>query len=58
MGAACDYLMGLGMDKVEKYEHELSKYLYEVRRKDGRCVWGVWGIRTGQRTPPPPPTNH
>lgn len=39
MGAACDYLMGLGMENVEKYEHELSKYLYEVRLA-GFCLCG------------------
>lgn len=30
MGAACDYLMNIGMDRIEAYEHKLSKYLYDV----------------------------
>jgi selenocysteine lyase/cysteine desulfurase len=45
MGAACDYLMEIGMEKVEQYEHQLSKYLYEVRC----CCWLTWwmgGVRT------------
>ena len=29
LGAAVDYLMSIGMDNVEKYEAELSKYLLE-----------------------------
>lgn len=30
MGAACDYLMGIGMDRVEAYEHQIGEYLYKV----------------------------
>jgi hypothetical protein len=33
LGAACDYLSNLGMDKVEKWEKELSDYLYEKLHK-------------------------
>ena len=29
LGAACDYLEGIGMDKLEAYEHELGAYLYD-----------------------------
>jgi cysteine desulfurase / selenocysteine lyase len=29
LGAAIDYLQGIGMDKIEAYEHELGIYLYE-----------------------------
>lgn len=29
LGAACDYLMDLGMQRVHEYEEELSTYLYE-----------------------------
>jgi cysteine desulfurase/selenocysteine lyase len=29
-GAACEYLMGIGMENVEKREHELAKKLYET----------------------------
>jgi len=29
LGAACDYLSGLGMAAVEAYEHELAAYLHE-----------------------------
>jgi len=33
MGAAIDYLSNIGMSRIEAYEHELTKYLYEVRGK-------------------------
>ena len=29
-GVACDYLLRIGMDRVEAYEQELSKYLWEA----------------------------
>ncbi len=29
LGAACDYLSGIGMDVVEHHELELGKYLYQ-----------------------------
>ncbi|MGB3491296.1 MAG: SufS family cysteine desulfurase [Elainellaceae cyanobacterium] len=29
LGAAVDYLMAIGMDKIEAYEHELTAYLFE-----------------------------
>ncbi len=35
MGAACDYLMGIGMERVAAHEHALAKYLYEVRFDGG-----------------------
>lgn len=38
LGAACDYLAGLGMDKVAAHERELGGYLYHKV-----CV--VWGGR-------------
>ena len=31
MGAAIDYLTNIGMSKIEAYELELTKYLYQVR---------------------------
>lgn len=41
MGAACDYLMSLGMDKVEAHEHELGKYLYEkLSEVEGVRIYG------------------
>lgn len=32
LGAACDYLTNIGMDKIEKYEDEIGGYLYEKVR--------------------------
>ncbi|MBX2866019.1 MAG: SufS family cysteine desulfurase [Leptolyngbyaceae cyanobacterium MAG.088] len=29
LGAAVDYLTGIGMDRIAQYEHELTRYLYE-----------------------------
>ncbi len=29
LGAACDYLSAIGMDKIHQYEMELGGYLYE-----------------------------
>jgi cysteine desulfurase/selenocysteine lyase len=29
LGAAVDYLSGLGMDRIARYEHELTAYLYQ-----------------------------
>lgn len=29
MGAACDYLSAIGMDKIHAYEKEIGGYLYE-----------------------------
>jgi cysteine desulfurase/selenocysteine lyase len=35
LGAACDYLMRLGMDNVHAYERELGDYLYTELAKVG-----------------------
>ena len=41
MGAACDYLMGVGMEKVEEHEHQLGKYLYErLSEVEGVRIYG------------------
>lgn len=41
MGAACDYLGRIGMDRVESYEHQLSKYLYErLSEVEGLRLYG------------------
>lgn len=40
LGAACDYLSGLGMEAVAAHERELGAYLYH---KVGGGVTGVWG---------------
>lgn len=29
LGAAVDYLMSIGMDRIAQYEHELTRYLYD-----------------------------
>lgn len=29
LGAAVDYLTGIGMDRIAQYEHELTRYLYD-----------------------------
>ena len=33
LGAAVDYLNTIGMDRIEAYEHELGKYLHQVRER-------------------------
>ena len=33
LGAACDYLMELGMDNVHAYEQEIGDYLYQEMSK-------------------------
>ena len=59
LGAACDYLSGLGMQRVHAYEQELGGYLYErVRRRCWAaaglllgcisCMWCVWQPRQGE----------
>uniref|UniRef100_A0A7S4PE84 cysteine desulfurase n=2 Tax=Guillardia theta TaxID=55529 RepID=A0A7S4PE84_GUITH len=30
LGAACQYLMDIGMDKIESYEHAITKHLWET----------------------------
>jgi len=41
LGAACDYLAGIGMDKVHEHEKLLSDYLYEKLHKvAGVTVYG------------------
>ena len=40
LGAAVDYLMDIGMDNVEKYEHELSKYLLDQLSEVADTVLG------------------
>ncbi|GMH36503.1 hypothetical protein BSKO_04371 [Bryopsis sp. KO-2023] len=41
LGAACDYLSGIGMDKVQSYEEEIGGYLYEkLSAVDGLRIYG------------------
>lgn len=41
LGAACDYLTKIGMDRVHAYENELGGYLYDALRSvDGVVVYG------------------
>ena len=41
LGAACDYLMRIGMDRVHAYENELAGCLYDALRSvDGVTVYG------------------
>ena len=52
LGAACDYLNDVGMDKLHAYEEELGGYLYDQVRSVARLVyvevdltkpcWGRW----------------
>jgi selenocysteine lyase/cysteine desulfurase len=37
LGAACDYLSGIGMGRVQEAEQQLGTYLYEQVR--GCCFW-------------------
>ena len=42
LGAACDYLTEIGMDKVQQYEHDLGEYLWkQVLWPGGRCGGGA-----------------
>ena len=46
LGAACDYLTQIGMDKVEAYEQELGGYLHQkLSAIDGVRVYGPSGHR-------------
>jgi cysteine desulfurase/selenocysteine lyase len=41
LGAACDYLTAIGMDRVHAYENELGGYLYDALKSvDGVTVYG------------------
>ncbi|GBG87775.1 hypothetical protein CBR_g45931 [Chara braunii] len=41
LGAACDYLMGIGMGKIHDYEVELSGYLYKkMAELEGMKIYG------------------
>lgn len=42
LGAACDYLSGLGMQRVAAHERELGAHLYERVRVRGLGWVGVW----------------
>jgi len=41
LGAACDYLSSIGMDKIHKYEAELGGYLYDKVRPNECHTVGV-----------------
>ncbi|CAM9296696.1 unnamed protein product [Chrysoparadoxa australica] len=41
LGAACDYLMGIGMDNVAAYEHKLASYLWQrISKVEGLTLYG------------------
>ena len=41
LGAACDYMMKIGMDRVHAYEVEIGGYLYdELSKVDGVTIYG------------------
>ena len=41
LGAACDYLQSIGMDKIQAFEEEIGGYLYErLTRVPGVKVYG------------------
>jgi len=41
LGAACDYMLRLGMDRIEAYERELSEYLWQaMSRVPGLRLYG------------------
>jgi cysteine desulfurase/selenocysteine lyase len=42
LGAACDYLSGIGMDKLERFEHEMGTYMYNelVKNIEGIEIYG------------------
>lgn len=41
LGAACDYLSAIGMDRVEEFEHELGAYLHhKLSQVDGVQIYG------------------
>jgi len=48
LGAACDYLMNIGMEKVEAYEHELAVYLHQkLSTIPGIRIYGPDPAETG-----------
>jgi len=49
LGAACDYLTDIGMDKVETYEHELAVYLHQkLSTIPGIRIYGPDPAKTGK----------
>jgi len=41
LGAACDYLTEIGMDKVQQYEHDLGEYLWkQMKTVEGLDMYG------------------
>jgi len=46
MGAAIDYFSYIGMSRIEAYEHERTRYLYEVRGK------GMVRLKEGSQSMP------
>jgi cysteine desulfurase/selenocysteine lyase len=50
LGAACDYLMKIGMDRVHAHEIELGTYLYQqLSEVDGVTVYGPTPKQGGGR---------
>jgi len=41
LGAAIDYLTGIGMENIEAYEHEMAQYLYDkLSQVEGVTIFG------------------
>ena len=50
LGAACDYLSAIGMERVESYEHELGAYLHaKLSTIDGIRIYGPDPTVAGNR---------
>ena len=49
LGAAIDYLMQIGMDRIAAYEHELLEYGTAALRTDSRAAHDRHGAGKGRR---------
>eukprot|EP00594_Rhizosolenia_setigera_P021137 CAMPEP_0178980004 /NCGR_PEP_ID=MMETSP0789-20121207/26222_1 /TAXON_ID=3005 /ORGANISM="Rhizosolenia setigera, Strain CCMP 1694" /LENGTH=270 /DNA_ID=CAMNT_0020670303 /DNA_START=803 /DNA_END=1616 /DNA_ORIENTATION=+ len=51
LGAACNYLMDIGMDRIHEYELEIGQYLYKrMSEVDGITILGPLSDKKGDRT--------
>lgn len=51
LGAACNYLMNIGMDRIHEYELEIGQYLYKrMSEVDGITILGPLSDKKGDRT--------
>ena len=58
LGAACDYLTDIGMDKVETYEHELAVSLPPSAHASAYCAHRAHAYTNAHLPPPPHAQRH